>query len=57
MEKFMLLLCVDEEHIALTESIANAVYLPLKQAGRKLAELSITSELISNTSSISMDVS
>ena len=47
----------DEEHMALTESGANAVCLPLKQAGRKLAELSITSELISNTSSISMDVS
>lgn len=45
----------DEEHQALAESGANAVCLPMKQAGRKLAELSISSEIISTTTSISMD--
>ncbi|MCG8374669.1 MAG: cation:proton antiporter [Balneolales bacterium] len=45
----------DEEHMELAESGANAVCLPMKQAGRKLAELSISSEIISTTTSISMD--
>lgn len=45
----------DEEHTALVESGANAVCLPMKQAGRKLAELSISSEIMNTTSSISMD--
>lgn len=45
----------DEEHMTLAEAGANAVCLPMKQAGRKLAELSISSEIISTTTSISMD--
>ncbi|RNC83307.1 MAG: hypothetical protein ED557_11450 [Balneola sp.] len=35
----------DEEHTALREAGANAVCLPMKQAGRKLAELSISEEI------------
>lgn len=35
----------DEEHKALREAGANAVCLPLTQAGRKLAELSISDEM------------
>lgn len=35
----------DEEHAALAEAGANAVCLPMKQAGRKLAELSINDEI------------
>lgn len=35
----------DEEHTALREAGANAVCLPMKQAGRKLAELSISDEI------------
>ena len=35
----------DEEHAALAEAGANAVCLPMKQAGRKLAELSISEEI------------
>jgi len=45
----------DEEHMVLAESGANAVCLPMKQAGRKLAELSISSEIISTTTQVSMD--
>ncbi|MEO1023490.1 MAG: cation:proton antiporter family protein [Bacteroidota bacterium] len=36
----------DEEHALLQEAGANAVCLPLKQAGRKLAELSLQSETV-----------
>lgn len=35
----------DEEHAGLAEAGANAVCLPMKQAGRKLAELSISDEI------------
>lgn len=35
----------DEEHTALKEAGANAVCLPMKQAGRKLAELSISDQI------------
>jgi predicted Kef-type K+ transport protein len=35
----------DEEHAALAEAGANAVCLPMKQAGRKLAELSISDDI------------
>ena len=35
----------DEEHQALKEAGANAVCLPLIQAGRKLAEISISDEV------------
>lgn len=35
----------DEEHAGLAEAGANAVCLPMKQAGRKLAELSLSDEI------------
>ena len=40
----------DEEQEALTSAGANSVCLPMKQAGRKLAELSISSEYIGSKS-------